>query len=177
MIEKPKLIKGWEDLAALPPSKTHFLEINLESGNGWIREKEAKPGKPGIYLSTHTFYGSTFARATKRLQECGFNVQLDNWDTKSSMPTPRTDAVMAALGSNERGEIPFSGIRSLLQLCEELERELASIATKECDCPKCSGWGEVVELGFVVECPTCKGAKVVKVILNAQSDSKTKSCS
>ena len=33
-----------------------------------------------IYLSTHTFYGSNYKYATKMLQECGFDIEIDNWD-------------------------------------------------------------------------------------------------
>jgi hypothetical protein len=37
--------------------------------------------------------------------------------------TPRTDALVASLPQNERGEITFAGIRSIIQLCEALEAE------------------------------------------------------
>ncbi len=76
----PRLIKDWADLATVPESATHRLEINVENCNGWVKEKGSK--KPGIYLSTHTFYGSQFELMTRKLQEHGFNVQLENWDAK-----------------------------------------------------------------------------------------------
>lgn len=40
--------------------------------------------------------------------------------------TPRTDAVVESLPQNERGEITFAGIRSLIKLCESLEIELSA---------------------------------------------------
>lgn len=45
--------------------------------------------------------------------------------------TPRTDAVVASLPQNERGEITFAGIRSLIKLCEALEIELSANATAQ----------------------------------------------
>lgn len=74
---KPILIKDWDDLAIVPESKTHRLEI--EDGCGWIHKKNGKEFM-GKYLSTHTFYGSNYARSTRLLQKCGFNVTLANWD-------------------------------------------------------------------------------------------------
>ena len=71
-------IKGWEDLAKLPDSSTHRIEIDLEMGCGHVFCKE-KPSS-WHYLSTHTFYGSQYRYSTQLLRECGFNVLLDNWD-------------------------------------------------------------------------------------------------
>lgn len=75
----PRLVRHWADLAEVPESATHRLEINVQNGNGWIKKK-GEDERLGIYLSTHTFYGSNYAYMTRRLQECGFNVQLANWD-------------------------------------------------------------------------------------------------
>lgn len=75
---KRKLIKNWEELAALPPSATHILEIDAEEGCGFIKEKGVD--NIPIYLSTHTFYGSTYRYYSKVLQRCGFNINLENWD-------------------------------------------------------------------------------------------------
>ena len=76
-----KYIKSWEELAK-EKSPTHILEIDIEGCNGWIRPKndneDSWDGKH--YLSTHTFYGSTYKWSTKILQSCGFNVELANWD-------------------------------------------------------------------------------------------------
>jgi hypothetical protein len=77
----PRLIKDWAELAAVPESETHRLEIKVEHCNGWIHRKEAPDDEMPSYLSTHTFYGTNYAYSTERLQACGFNVQLANWDT------------------------------------------------------------------------------------------------
>ena len=69
------VINNWEDLSKVPSSKTHKLEV--EDYCGWLIE--LKTGERS-YLSTHTFYGSEFERNTRRLQSCGFDVQLKNWD-------------------------------------------------------------------------------------------------
>ncbi len=70
-----KQIDNWKELAKVPCSKTHRLEI--EDYCGWIID--IKTGK-GEYLSTHTFYGKTHEYSTKRLQACGFDIKLKNWD-------------------------------------------------------------------------------------------------
>lgn len=92
MKEEPKLIRNWKELAEIPKeSATHILEINLDECNGYINPKNPKPYNPNLsfmrqiknqdyYLSTHTFYGHEYKRASKILRACGFNVQLDNWD-------------------------------------------------------------------------------------------------
>lgn len=77
-MEKPKLVKNWKELAEVPDSQTHTLKI--EDGSGWIYKKE--PHEMEEYLSTHTFYGSTYERSTELLQSYGFNIELDNWDAK-----------------------------------------------------------------------------------------------
>ena len=76
----PRLIQDWAELATVPESDTHRLNIDVEGCNGWIDRKGADEREMGIYLSTHSFYGSTHADSTRRLQSCGFNVQLANWD-------------------------------------------------------------------------------------------------
>jgi len=75
-------IKDWEDLAKVPDSLTHSLEIKVEDGYGWINRKD-KPNGLGRYLSTHTFYGSCYKRSTNVLRSCGFNVTLANWDSEN----------------------------------------------------------------------------------------------
>jgi predicted Zn-ribbon and HTH transcriptional regulator len=77
---KAKLIKTWDELKE-EKSDTHILEI--EDCCGWIRpkvENEKTYWENNHYLSTHTFYGLTYTYSTRILQECGFNVQLKNWD-------------------------------------------------------------------------------------------------
>lgn len=77
----PVKIFTWYELANVAESDTHRLEIEPESGNGWIISKAT--GEPDLYLSTHTFYGSEFQYSTKELQARGFNVELANWDEKA----------------------------------------------------------------------------------------------
>jgi cystathionine beta-lyase/cystathionine gamma-synthase len=71
-----KLINNWDELALVPETATHRLEI--EDGCGWIISKAKS--EYDDYLSTHTFYGSTYQSSTKLLQKYGFDVQLANWD-------------------------------------------------------------------------------------------------
>jgi hypothetical protein len=75
-----RLVRHWDDLAQIPESETHRLEIDVERCNGWICPKGAPSNDMGHYLSTHTFYGSTFQRSTLLLRKCGFAVILANWD-------------------------------------------------------------------------------------------------
>ena len=79
--QQHQLIRDWDDLAQVPESLTHRLEIDVEGGNGWIYEKgKGKENDLGHYLSTHTFYGSQHRRSTLLLRKCGFNVTCTNWD-------------------------------------------------------------------------------------------------
>ena len=70
-----KLISNWKELKQVPDSETHTLEIGEH--NGWIQSLET--GKNEVYLSTHTFYGSTYKYSSHVLQKHGFNVQLKSW--------------------------------------------------------------------------------------------------
>lgn len=85
---KPTLITDWDELAKLPPSDTHRLEIDTEYCNGWIAPlDEADTGSfdatsDKVYLSTHTFYWGSHEYSTKVLRESGFNVTIANWDEK-----------------------------------------------------------------------------------------------
>ena len=72
----PIFIKTWGQLGEVEDSEKYTIEI--EEWSGWILSKETKEIEH--YLSTHTFYGSTYKYSTKILQECGFNVELANWD-------------------------------------------------------------------------------------------------
>jgi len=77
-----KLIHGWKELKGCT-SETHLLDLDVESGHGWIHPKddlEFNSFRDHHYLSTHTFYGSTYKYSTELLQQCGFDVELDNWD-------------------------------------------------------------------------------------------------
>lgn len=73
-----RLIKTWDELKECV-SDTHRLEI--EDGSGWIYSKTND--KESHYLSTHTFYGSSYKGYTQMLQDCGFNIQLANWDEEA----------------------------------------------------------------------------------------------
>ena len=78
--KETRLIKSWDELKEVE-SDTHTLEIDEYSG--WIHPKvpdESSWVKNNHYLSTHTFYGLNYTYSTRILQECGFNVQLENWD-------------------------------------------------------------------------------------------------
>jgi hypothetical protein len=79
IVTPPRFIRDWDDLAQVPDSATHRLEIEAESGNGWLKRKDGNEFL-GRYLSTHTFYGSNHAGMTRLLRKCGFNVTLANWD-------------------------------------------------------------------------------------------------
>jgi hypothetical protein len=77
-----KLISTWDELAKIPESETHRIEIG--DCNGWVIAKEPKSDKFSDrmtgYLSTHTFYGEQHHHSTRLLQSCGFDVEIDNWD-------------------------------------------------------------------------------------------------
>lgn len=77
--QQPRFIEDWKELAQVPDSETHRLEIDVEGCNGWIKEK-GNEGALGNYLSTHTFYGSKHEYSTRLLRRCGFNVTCANWD-------------------------------------------------------------------------------------------------
>lgn len=72
-----KLIKSWYGLVGLE-SDEYYLEIDVDRCNGHIRSKT--DDNFYAYLSTHTFYGNDYQYSTVILQECGFDVQLENWD-------------------------------------------------------------------------------------------------
>lgn len=72
-----KLIKSWDGLVSLE-SDEYYLEIDVDKCNGHIRSKT--DDNFYSYLSTHTFYGKNYQYSTVRLQECGFDIQLENWD-------------------------------------------------------------------------------------------------
>lgn len=84
MENEPKMISTWAELKDCE-SETHILDIDLDMCSGWIRPKNSHEDqlnyfKNNHYLSTHTFYGSSYQQSTKVLQDFGFNVQLANWD-------------------------------------------------------------------------------------------------
>ena len=83
----PKLIRNWKELFALPPNDKYRIVQDKDGYPcGWImpivetEETEKNWYKHHRYLSTHTFYGSTYEYSTKILQQFGFDVEIDNWD-------------------------------------------------------------------------------------------------
>lgn len=85
MDNEPILINNWKELKE-QTSENYILEIDLEYGSGWIHPKDIDPStehsRRSYYLSTHTFYNMSHEHETKKLQACGFNVKLANWDAK-----------------------------------------------------------------------------------------------
>ena len=94
-----QLIKNWEELSKVPANDKYRIIVN--DGSGWIvpicDKKRVGPDficncdqgmdineyyKHHVYLSTHTFYGSQYQHSTKVLQEHGFDIEIDNWDTE-----------------------------------------------------------------------------------------------
>ena len=76
-------IRTWEELSQLPDSETHYLDINVEDCNGWVIAKNPVSNKFSDrkkYLSTHTFYGERYKYSTALLQQCGFDIEIANWD-------------------------------------------------------------------------------------------------
>lgn len=70
-------VKNWTELANIPASETHYLDIDPDKFCGWIRSKES--GDLDFYLSTHTFYEEARNRYTQALRRHGFDVQLMSW--------------------------------------------------------------------------------------------------
>ena len=82
-MKEPKLIYDWSELQGLE-SETHYLDIDMRFGSGWITCKITPDNSPfyfdhNHYLSTHAFYGRCYEESTMLLQRCGFNVQLVSW--------------------------------------------------------------------------------------------------
>lgn len=73
----PKLIREWKELKGME-NDTYRIDVDEFMCNGHIIRKS--DGERVKYLSTHTFYGKTYQESTIALQECGFDVQLKNWD-------------------------------------------------------------------------------------------------
>lgn len=69
------LVSGWEDLVGME-NENFRIEVDLHCENAWIR---SKVDNMDYYLSTHTFYESTYAHSTRILQDHGFNVELVSW--------------------------------------------------------------------------------------------------
>jgi hypothetical protein len=82
--EPPTLISTWKELGKAY-SETHYIELDKDGWCGHVRPKFAVANDDeyfsnNIYLSTHTFYGSSYYYMTTLLRKLGFNIQLANWD-------------------------------------------------------------------------------------------------
>lgn len=77
-----KIIKNWDELRKLKPSKTHELEIEKNGEDEcldlfWIVPKNKNSLEPEHYLSSHAFtYQKATEEANEILKQCGFNVEL-----------------------------------------------------------------------------------------------------
>ena len=77
-----RLIRTWEELGQLPANDKFKIVLKESGGCGWIKpvSENEEMGVNSYYLHTHTFYDSNCEEMSKLLQECGFNVELENWD-------------------------------------------------------------------------------------------------
>ena len=77
-----QIIRTWEELRKLKPSKTHELEIEKNGEDEcldlfWIVPINKNCTKQDYYLSTHVFiYEKATAEANEFLKECGFDAEL-----------------------------------------------------------------------------------------------------
>lgn len=74
-----KLIRDWDDLVDLE-SEYYTISVDRYAGCGYILPKDDFLDKPSHYLSTHTFYESSYKSYEEILQMCGFDVILQSWD-------------------------------------------------------------------------------------------------
>ena len=72
------LIKDWNDLIGLE-SDNYKLEINTDMGCGHIIPKDDCSDEYCPYLSTHTFYASSYKYYENILQKYGFDIKLKSW--------------------------------------------------------------------------------------------------
>ena len=77
-------IRHWQELSQVKPNDKYKLEIDTDMCSGWIKPiqetKETRENyfKHHVYLSTHAFYENHHEYYSKKLQEFGFNIGLDN---------------------------------------------------------------------------------------------------
>ena len=76
-----KPIANWEELVGLE-TETHYLKIDLENCCGWIYSKDTN--EEVEYLHTHTFYEKSYEDSKKILNNYGFNVIIEKWDTEEN---------------------------------------------------------------------------------------------
>lgn len=79
----PVLIHDWNGLCGLENDKYRIV-VDEDRCCGWIKPKFDVSNEDHClhnkYLSTHTFYDSSYYYSTTLLRRFGFNVQLANWD-------------------------------------------------------------------------------------------------
>lgn len=78
-----KIVKNWKELSEVPnESKDYILKVDVAIGNGQLIPKDDDDDtKLYHYLSTHTFYNDGHRQyASKLLQDCGFDVELAEWE-------------------------------------------------------------------------------------------------
>ena len=96
-----RLIKTWKELSKIPPNDKYKIILDKDMCSGWIvpicdyqddendfkcncsgniKNDTSQYFKEHVYLSTHTFYKSSYKMYTKILQEHGFDIEIDNWD-------------------------------------------------------------------------------------------------
>lgn len=78
-----QIIRNWEELSKVKPNGKYKIDVNIDMCNGWIKpiteteETIENYFKHHLYLSTHTFYYSSYEYYTKKLQEFGFDIKLE----------------------------------------------------------------------------------------------------
>ncbi|MCP4528482.1 MAG: hypothetical protein GY833_21600 [Aestuariibacter sp.] len=77
-------VMNWEQLAQLPDSATHTIEVDRFSG--WVVNKVT--GEKQHYLSTHTFYENERAHRTQLLRSCGFDIEICAPDPEKVVQRP-----------------------------------------------------------------------------------------
>ena len=77
-----QIIKTWDKLRKLKPSKTHEIEVEKNGEDEyldlfWVVPKDKKSLEPEHYLSSQVFiYQKATEEANEILKECGFDVEL-----------------------------------------------------------------------------------------------------
>lgn len=69
---RPKLIRSWEELAKVPNSSTHRIEVFPNDRCAWIYPNDNKA--IGYYLNSFTFREGYHKVATRKLRRKGFNI-------------------------------------------------------------------------------------------------------
>lgn len=105
-----KLIKDWKELSKVLPNDKYRIIVDKDMCSGWIvpicdyqddeddfkcncseeiKNDTKKYFEEHVYLSTHTFYDSSYKMYTRVLQNHGFDVEIDNWDKRGGINESR----------------------------------------------------------------------------------------